>query len=273
MTACCLSTLRDWRDTEALRWPPGRGPRGRDPTGGPASTHPAQVTPHQAARLTAHASQSRLHTSVCAPPQKAHAGQTQPARAAPRSLGFLPHQPAALGPPSVASGHQLASTHCPPRHCSLRGAWEGLDTLGCSGTGCSLPRGWRPGEDWSPKGGSKGRLGGRGAPAPTPPSQSHCARLSEWWTRARMHTHFRWRAPGSHTLSVHPAAQVPHKRVYIVPPPWPPAHQRPAQLPHMVKLQSLHSGRQRQGRGHGVTFCSIRKRPHRPPCPAKGLGV
>lgn len=88
-----------------------------------------------------------------------------------------------------------------------------------------------------------------------------------------MHVHFRWRAPGWHTLSVHPAAQVPHEHVYTEPPPWPPAHQGPAQLPHMVKRQSLHSGRQRQGRGHRVTFCSIRKRQHRLSCPAKGLGV
>lgn len=167
MTACCLSTLRDWRDTEALRWPPGRGPRGRDPTGGPASTHPAQVTPHQAARLTAHASQSRLHTSVCAPPQKAHAGQTQPARAAPRSLGFLPHQPAALGPPSVASGHQLASTHCPPRHCS----WGSVGRAGhprMLRDRLFTPKGLEAGGGLEPKGRIKGTAGGSGSPNPHP---------------------------------------------------------------------------------------------------------
>lgn len=233
----------------------------------PPRSHPTRPPASQHTRL------SHVSTPQCAPPPRKpmRARPSQPAQhqgASGSSRTSLPLWALPLWPAGTSWPAPTALPATAPG-----GAWEGLDTLGCSGTGCSLPRGWRPGEDWSPKGGSKGRLGGRGAPTPTPPSQSHCARLSEWWTRARMHTHFRWRAPGSHTLSVHPAAQVPHKRVYIVPPPWPPAHQRPAQLPHMVKLQSLHSGRQRQGRGHGVTFCSIRKRPHRPPCPAKGLGV
>lgn len=229
---------------------------------------PTRSHPHQALGLAAQRSQSRLHTSACAP-QKAHAGRTQPACPAPRSLGFLLPQRAALGPPSVTSGHQLASTHCPPHHCS----WGSVGRAGhppMLQDRLFTPKGGGPEEDGSPEGGSKGGLGGSGSPDPT--SQSHSAGPSEWWTRTHMHAHFRWRAPGWHTLSVHPAAQVPHEHVYTC---LRPGHQLTRAPPSSLTWSSgsPSTPRERQGRGHRVTFCSIRKRQHRLSCPAKGLGV
>ena len=226
---------------------------------------PTRSHPHQALGLAAQRSQSRLHTSACAP-QKAHAGRTQPACPAPRSLGFLPPQRAALGPPSVTSGHQLASTHCPPHHCS----WGSVGRAGhppMLQDRLFTPKGGGPEEDGSPEGGSKGGLGGSGSPDPT--SQSHSAGPSEWWTRTHMHAHFRWRAPGWHTLSVHPAAQVPHEHV---PPPWPPAHQGPAQLPHVVKRQSLHSSREAGTRSQGHVLLH-QEAPAQAVLPSQGAGV
>ena len=128
---------------------------------------PTRSHPYQALGLAAQRSQSRLHTSVCAP-QKAHAGRTQPACPAPRSLRFLPPQPAALGPPSVTSRHQLARAHCPPRHCS-RGSVGRARHPPMLRDRLFSPKGGGPEEDGSPEGGSKGGLGGSGSPYPSQP--------------------------------------------------------------------------------------------------------
>lgn len=234
MTACCLSTLRDWRERRPSGGLPGRGtkgsgPKGSGPTGGPASTRPDQITPRPG--LGPRSTKVSVTSLGGVLPPESPCGPDPVSPPSTKEPRVPPTPPAALGPPSVTSGHQQASAQCPPRHCSW-GSVGRMDTLQCSGTGCSLPRAGVGGgargrtraqrEDQRRAGGLRG--------APIPPSQSHSAHLSEWGTRTHMNAHICWRTPGSHTLSAHPAAQVP--------PPWPPAHQDPAQLPYMVKLQS-----------------------------------
>lgn len=198
---------------EALRWPPGKGTQGKWPHRWP-HIHPPRPD-HTPTRPGASSTKVSVTSLGGVLPPESPCGPDPISPPSTKEPRVPPAPPATLGPPSVTSGHQQASAHCPPCHCS-RGSVGRMDTLQCSRTGCSLPRagaGGGTGEDQSPEGGSKRGWGAQGSPHP--PSQSRSAHLSEWGTRAHMHAHVRRRTPGSHTLSAHPAAQVP--------PPWPPA--------------------------------------------------
>ena len=254
MTACCLSTLRDWRERRPSGGIPGRGPRGSSPTGGPASTRPAQITPDQAWGLQ-HKGLSHVSGGSAAPRKPMRAGPSWPAQH--QGASVPPAPPAALGPPSVTSGHQQASAHCPPAT-APGGAWGGCTPSSAPGQavhsqGRGRTRAQR--EDQRGAGGLRG--------APTPPSQSHSAHLSEWGARTRMHAHVRRRTPGSHTLSAHSAARAG--------PAWPPAPQDPAQLPRAVKLQSPTRATEAGARSQGRVLLG-QEAPAQAALPSQGAG-